>query len=60
MALVLIFMLCVPHTGVVVVDDVWFYGGYHKTRVLNTGDIVEITGELGDTVKVEYYNADRY
>jgi outer membrane protein assembly factor BamD (BamD/ComL family) len=57
MAMLLIFMLCFPHTGVVIVDDVWLYdAAIHRTHVLNTGDIVQITGYRGDTTQVRYHN----
>jgi outer membrane protein assembly factor BamD (BamD/ComL family) len=58
MTLVLIFMVCFPHTGVVIVDNVWLYdAAIHKTHVLNTGDIVQITGYKGDTTQVRYHDA---
>jgi outer membrane protein assembly factor BamD (BamD/ComL family) len=47
--------VCFPHTGVVIVDNVWLYDtAIHKTYVLNTGDIVQITGYRGDTAQVRY------
>jgi len=50
-------MVCFPHTGVVIVDDVWLYdAAIHRTHVLNTGDIVQITGYRGDTTQVRYHN----
>ena len=57
MAMVLIFTLCVSNTGVVIVDNVWFYGDDHKMQVLNTGDIVEIIERLNDMIKVKYNQA---
>lgn len=47
---VLVFILA--NQGVVIVDNVWFYEGDLKTRVINTGDIIDIIGHLDGRVKV--------
>jgi outer membrane protein assembly factor BamD (BamD/ComL family) len=57
MTFILIFMVCFPHTGVVIVDNIWLYdAAIHRTHVLNTGDVVQITGYRGDTTQVRYQN----
>lgn len=57
MVMALILLLCVSNDGVIIVDNVWFYGDDHKTRVLNTGDIVQIYDREDDMLKVKYDNA---
>lgn len=57
MIIFLVFLLCFSDTGVVIVDNVWFYGDDHKIRVLETGDLVEIIELHEDTVKIKYDNA---
>ncbi len=43
--------------AVVIVDNVWFYGNNHKTKILNTGDTVKVIKKSGDFIKVEFNNA---
>jgi outer membrane protein assembly factor BamD (BamD/ComL family) len=42
-------------TGVIITDNVWFYGN-HQMAVLNTGDLVEIVSGENNMVKVKYTN----
>ena len=57
MILFLVLILNSANIGVIIVDNVWFYGTDAKSRVLTTGDLVEITGKEDDFVKVKYDNA---
>ncbi len=47
-----VLLFIIANQGVVIVDNVWFYEGDLKTRVINTGDIIEIIGHLDSRVKV--------
>jgi outer membrane protein assembly factor BamD (BamD/ComL family) len=40
--------------GVIIVDNVWFYGDDHKMRILNTGDMVDILEDIGERYTVGY------
>ena len=57
MSLLLLLLIGFSHTGVIITDNVWFYGANGQSRVLTTGDLVEITGEEDEFVKVKYDNA---
>jgi len=56
MSLLLLLLIGFSHAGVIIVDNVWFYGNDGKTRILATGDLVEIIGKEDDFVKVNYDN----
>ena len=49
----LIFVLSI-NPGVVIVDNIWFYGIDHKMRILNTGDMVDILEDLTEKYRVGY------
>lgn len=49
----LLFALSV-NPGVVIIDNVWFYGDDHKMRILNTGDMVDILEDLGERYRVGF------
>jgi outer membrane protein assembly factor BamD (BamD/ComL family) len=53
----LIILILSANAGVVIVDNVWFYGDDHKMRILTTGDMVEIVEHINETVRVEYDSA---
>ncbi len=38
--------------GIIIVDNVWFYEGQLKTRVINTGTLVDIIGRVDDRVRI--------
>lgn len=42
----------IANQGVVIVDNVLFYEGDLKTRVINTGDIIEIIGHIDGRVRI--------
>lgn len=54
MYVLLIFLLFSQGTGVIVVDNVWFYGDDQKMISLGTGTVVEIIEYEDDLVKVSY------
>ena len=43
--------------GVIIVDNVLFYGDDHNMRILNTGDMVDILEYMDTSLKVEYDSA---
>ncbi len=45
------------NSGVVIVDNILFYGDDHKMRLLRTGDMVDILQHTDDRVTVEYDSA---
>jgi hypothetical protein len=49
----LLFVLSID-PGVLIIDNVWFYGDDHKMRILNTGDMVDILEDLGERYTVGY------
>ncbi|UCD06575.1 MAG: hypothetical protein JSV98_04910 [candidate division WOR-3 bacterium] len=49
----LLFVLSI-NPGVVIIDNVWFYGDDHKMRILNTGDMVDILEDLGERCGVGF------
>ncbi|MGB7053781.1 MAG: hypothetical protein WBE28_00500 [bacterium] len=51
-ALVLLTLAASP--GVIIVDNVLFYGNDHNMRVLNTGDMVDVLAYTNDRLTVEY------
>lgn len=51
----LTFFLFTTHVGVIIVDNVWFYGDDKEMRALGTGDVVEIIAYENDLVKVAYH-----
>ena len=53
----LIILILSTNAGVIIVDNVWFYGNDHKMRILTTGDMVDIIGHFNETVRVEYDSA---
>ena len=53
----LIIFMFSASAGVVIVDNVWFYGDDHKMRILATGDMVEIIEHVNERVRVEYDSA---
>lgn len=57
MAMFLILLFSFSNSGVIIVDNVWFYGDDHKMRILNTGDLVEIIEIINDRTKIEYDSA---
>jgi hypothetical protein len=57
MSILLAFVLSASSNGVIIVDNVWFYGDDHRTRVLNAGDQVLIIEKNGDLIKSKYDNA---
>lgn len=54
MATVLILLVLSTSPGVIIVDNVLFYGSDHRMRVLNTGDMVDILEHVNDRLKVEF------
>lgn len=50
------FMVLILSTspGVIIVDNVLFYGNDHNMRVLNTGDMVDVLAYTNDRLTVEY------
>ena len=54
MITVLLSVVLSINPGVVIVDNVWFYGDDHKMRILNTGDMVDILEDLGEWSRVGY------
>ncbi|MGB3341995.1 MAG: hypothetical protein WBB37_11000 [bacterium] len=52
MAVFLLLLLGVLNQGIVIVDNVWFYEGGLKTRVINTGTLVDIIGRVDDRVRI--------
>ncbi len=54
MLVVLLSFVLSVNPGVVIVDNVWFYGDDHKMRILNTGDMVDILEDLGERYAVRY------
>ena len=57
MEIALTLLLLSTSPGVIIVDNVLFYGNDHNMRVLNTGDMVDIIEHLGDRLRVEYDSA---
>lgn len=53
----IIFLFIAINSGVVIVDNVLFYGDDHKMRLLRTGDMVDILQYSNDRVTVEYDSA---
>ncbi len=56
MQVFLTFFLLTTHAGVIVVDNVWFYGDDQEMRALGTGDVVDLIEYENDLVKVAYDN----
>ncbi len=54
MVLFLAYLLSATNSGVIVVDNVWFYGEDHKMRILSTGDVVQLLGMEGDMVRAKH------
>ncbi|MDH4210568.1 MAG: hypothetical protein OEV79_03900 [candidate division WOR-3 bacterium] len=50
----LVFLVISINPGVVIIDNVWFYGNDHKMRILNTGDMVDILDDLDERYTVRY------
>lgn len=50
----LFFLVLSINPGVVIIDNVWFYGEDHKMRILSTGDMVDILEDLGERYRVGY------
>jgi len=50
---ILLFMLSI-NPGVIIIDNVWFYGDDHKMRILNTGDMVDILEDFGERYRVGF------
>ena len=57
MSLLLLLLIGFSHTGVIITDNVWFYGDDHKSRMLMTGNLVEIVGKEDELAKVKYDEA---
>ncbi len=57
MILIIVALMAAANPGVIIVDNVWFYGNDHKMRILHTGDIVNIIEEYVDKYAVEYDTA---
>ncbi|MGD8979369.1 MAG: hypothetical protein PVH23_04810 [candidate division WOR-3 bacterium] len=57
MAFAIILLLASVSPGVVIVDNVLFYGDDHSMRVLNTGDMVDILEYDNARILVEYDSA---
>jgi len=56
MQVFLTFFLLTTNVGVILVDNVWFYGDDQKMTSLGTGDVVDIIEYENDLVKVAYDN----
>jgi outer membrane protein assembly factor BamD (BamD/ComL family) len=54
MVTALILLILSTSPGVIIVDNILFYGSDHRMRVLNTGDVVDILEYMNDRLKVEY------
>lgn len=52
MILLSVLLFVIASQGVVIVDNVWFYEGDLKTRVINTGDIIEIIGHIDGRARI--------
>lgn len=52
MILILALLMTAANPGVIIVDNVWFYGNDHQMRILNTADTVEIVDRGGDRYRV--------
>jgi outer membrane protein assembly factor BamD (BamD/ComL family) len=50
----LLALMISSNPGVVIVDNVLFYGDDSKMRILNTGDMVDITEDVTERYKVRY------
>ncbi len=50
-------LFCFSDAGVVIIDNVWFYGDDYKTKILGVGDVVEIIDRVDDMFKVKYSSA---
>jgi len=50
----LLLLAIAMNPGVIIVDNVWFYGDDHKMRIFNTGDMVDILEDLGEKYAVGY------
>ena len=57
MAITLILLLLSASPGVIIVDNVLFYGDDHSMRVLSTGEMVDIIEYKNDRIMVEYDSA---
>ena len=56
MILLSVLLFIIANQGVVIVDNVWFYEGDLKTRIINTGDIIEIIGHIDGRVRIRVDN----
>ena len=54
MATTLILLVLSTSPGVVIVDNVLFYGADHRMRILNTGDMIEILEYSNEHVTVQF------
>jgi outer membrane protein assembly factor BamD (BamD/ComL family) len=57
MVITLTLLLLSASPGVIIVDNVLFYGNDHTMRVLNTGDMVDIIEYMDDRLRVTYDTA---
>lgn len=54
MVITIILILLSASPGVVIVDNVLFYGADHRMRILNTGDIIDIVEDINERVVVQF------
>lgn len=52
MTMFFLLLLGALNQGIIIVDNVWFYEGELKARVINTGTCVDIIGRVDDRVRI--------